>query len=130
MEDMNVDAYRFFISWSRILSNGKPNGGINQEGIDYQWSYWQMDYAELCCKELKDRVKNWITLNEPWTYNIKGYTSEMRGFTTEAMEFRLFQAHSSVSGTPVKIDEATLALGRARVRKVQKSEFQWGVRRR
>ncbi|KAL9296957.1 hypothetical protein ACSQ67_022853 [Phaseolus vulgaris] len=31
------------------------------------------NYAELCCKELGDRVKNWITLKKPWTYNIKGY---------------------------------------------------------
>jgi len=33
------------------------------------------DYAKLCCKELGDRMKNWITLNEPWTYNIKGYVA-------------------------------------------------------
>ncbi|XP_020207128.2 beta-glucosidase 12, partial [Cajanus cajan] len=31
------------------------------------------DYAELCFKEFGDRVKHWITLNEPWTYSKYGY---------------------------------------------------------
>ncbi|XLT41261.1 hypothetical protein HN873_072553 [Arachis hypogaea] len=35
MKDMNLDAYRFSISWSRILPKGKLSGGINQEGIKY-----------------------------------------------------------------------------------------------
>ncbi|WVZ00806.1 hypothetical protein V8G54_026875 [Vigna mungo] len=38
MRDMNMDAYRFSISWSRIIPDGKvgPNEeGVNQEGIDY-----------------------------------------------------------------------------------------------
>lgn len=33
------------------------------------------DYAELCFKEFGDRVKHWITLNEPWTYSYGGYVS-------------------------------------------------------
>ncbi|KAK8463850.1 hypothetical protein PHAVU_011G055800, partial [Phaseolus vulgaris] len=111
MKDMNLDAYRFSISWSRILPNGKLSGGINQEGIDYYNNlinellanglepfvtlfHWDLpqtledeyggflsprivkdfqDYAELCFKEFGDRVKNWITLNEPWTFSVKGY---------------------------------------------------------
>ncbi|KAI3986372.1 hypothetical protein MKX01_002217 [Papaver californicum] len=31
------------------------------------------DYAELCYQEFGDRVKHWITLNEPWTYSYGGY---------------------------------------------------------
>lgn len=31
------------------------------------------DYAELCYKEFGDRVKYWITLNEPWSYSVGGY---------------------------------------------------------
>jgi beta-glucosidase len=31
------------------------------------------DYAELCFKEFGDRVKHWITLNEPWSYSVNGY---------------------------------------------------------
>ncbi|KAJ7982476.1 Beta-glucosidase [Quillaja saponaria] len=35
MKNMNWDAYRFSISWSRILPKGKLDGGINREGIEY-----------------------------------------------------------------------------------------------
>ncbi|RZB74437.1 cyanogenic beta-glucosidase-like isoform X1 [Glycine soja] len=31
------------------------------------------DYAELCFKEFGDRVKHWITLNEPSTVSMNGY---------------------------------------------------------
>ncbi|KAK2989342.1 hypothetical protein RJ640_002492 [Escallonia rubra] len=31
------------------------------------------DFAELCFWEFGDRVKHWITLNEPWTYCMCGY---------------------------------------------------------
>ncbi|PNX97737.1 beta-glucosidase 24-like protein, partial [Trifolium pratense] len=113
MKDMNLDAYRFSISWSRILPNGKLSGGINQEGINYYNNlinelvanglqpfvtlfHWDLpqaledeyggflspliikdfqDYAELCFKTFGDRVKHWITLNEPWSYSQNGYTT-------------------------------------------------------
>jgi len=31
------------------------------------------DYADLCFKEFGDRVKHWITLNEPWVVAVLGY---------------------------------------------------------
>ena len=31
------------------------------------------DYAELCYKEFGDRVKHWMTVNEPLYYDIAGY---------------------------------------------------------
>ncbi|WVZ02096.1 hypothetical protein V8G54_022902 [Vigna mungo] len=111
MKNMNLDAYRISISWSRILPNGTLSGGINQKGIDYYNNlinellanglepfvtlfHWDLpqsledeyggflsphsvkdfqDYAELCFKEFGDRVKKWITLNEPYSYSNKGY---------------------------------------------------------
>ncbi|KAE9588311.1 hypothetical protein Lal_00002712 [Lupinus albus] len=111
MIDMNMDAYRFSISWSRILPKGKISGGVNKEGINYYNNlinevlakglqpfvtifHWDLpqaleeeyggflspnivndfeDYAELCFKEFGDRVKHWITLNEPWTFSQNGY---------------------------------------------------------
>ncbi|KAL5081237.1 hypothetical protein RYX36_009658 [Vicia faba] len=111
MKDMNMDAYRFSISWSRILPRGKLSRGVNMEGIHYynnlinelldkgiqpfvtlfHWDLPQIleeeyggflspnivndfrDYAELCFKEFGDRVKHWITLNEPWTVSKFGY---------------------------------------------------------
>ncbi|QCD88440.1 lactase-phlorizin hydrolase [Vigna unguiculata] len=113
MKDVNLDSYRFSISWSRILPKGKLSGGINQEGINYYNNlinelvandikpfvtlfHWDLpqaledeyggflsplivkdfrDYAELCFKEFGDRVKYWVTLNEPWSYSQNGYAS-------------------------------------------------------
>ncbi|CAI0415459.1 unnamed protein product [Linum tenue] len=31
------------------------------------------DYAEVCFREFGDRVKHWITFNEPWTFSSGGY---------------------------------------------------------
>ncbi|TQE07316.1 hypothetical protein C1H46_006969 [Malus baccata] len=33
-----------------------------------------VDFAELCFKEFGDKVKHWITLNEPQTYSVQGYS--------------------------------------------------------
>ncbi|KAK8595882.1 hypothetical protein V6N12_064390 [Hibiscus sabdariffa] len=35
MKEMGLDAYRFSMSWSRILPNGKLSGGVNKEGVRY-----------------------------------------------------------------------------------------------
>ncbi|KAK3142309.1 hypothetical protein QOZ80_4BG0344900 [Eleusine coracana subsp. coracana] len=115
MKDMGMDAYRFSISWTRILSNGSLSGGVNREGVKYynnlinelllkgvqpfvtlfHWDSPQAledkyggflspniindfkDYAEVCFKEFGDRVKHWITFNEPWTFCSNGYASGM-----------------------------------------------------
>ncbi|CAI9760874.1 unnamed protein product [Fraxinus pennsylvanica] len=33
------------------------------------------DFAEVCFWEFGDRVKHWITLNEPWSFSVSGYVS-------------------------------------------------------
>eukprot|EP00268_Persea_americana_P061809 TRINITY_DN7860_c0_g1_i2.p1 TRINITY_DN7860_c0_g1~~TRINITY_DN7860_c0_g1_i2.p1 ORF type:complete len:525 (-),score=57.20 TRINITY_DN7860_c0_g1_i2:101-1675(-) len=113
IKEMGMDAYRFSISWSRILPRGNLRGGVNQEGITYynnlinellsnglqpfitlfHWDSPQAleddyggflspnivddfhDYANICFKEFGDRVKHWITLNEPLTYSMNGYAT-------------------------------------------------------
>ncbi len=110
MKALNIKAYRFSISWPRILPDGKVTK-INEKGIDFYnhlidtllkneitpWVtlyHWDLplalqleydgwtgekisdlfaDYADLCFSRFGDRVKNWITINEPWVVAILGY---------------------------------------------------------
>ncbi|XP_034211590.1 beta-glucosidase 12-like isoform X2 [Prunus dulcis] len=87
MKDTGLDAYRFSISWPRLLPSIKPfvtlfhwdlpqaledeYGGFLSDQIVNHFR----DYAELCYKEFGDRVKYWTTLNEPYTYSSNGYAS-------------------------------------------------------
>ena len=108
MKEMGLQAYRFSISWSRVLPEG--TGRINEEGIAYynrlidlllehgiepyitmyHWDLpeelqikggwvnpeivaWFQEYAELLTERFSDRVKNWMTLNEPACFSGLGY---------------------------------------------------------
>ncbi|KAL4179171.1 hypothetical protein AMTRI_Chr13g85950 [Amborella trichopoda] len=109
MADMNMDAYRFSISWSRIFPEGV--GRVNQKGVDYYnrlidyllekgitpyANLYHYDlpqsledsyngllnrrvvddfeaYADFCFKTFGDRVKNWMTFNEPRVIAALGY---------------------------------------------------------
>jgi beta-glucosidase len=114
LKSLGVNAYRFSISWSRLIPQGECRGvaiactdadlsarvpdisggkddPINPAGIAYYNKlitlfHWDLpsglekryrgwtsrnvladfqNYVRLCFKEFGDRVKNWITLNEP-----------------------------------------------------------------
>jgi beta-glucosidase len=109
LKSQGFKAYRFSISWPRILPDGK--GKINEKGIQFYsdlidellsndiipWItlyHWDLPlalelendgwlnadianhfakYAEICFERFGGRVKNWITLNEPWVVAILGY---------------------------------------------------------
>lgn len=108
MKELGLKAYRFSISWPRILPAGR--GKINEAGIDfysqlvdalleagiepyltlYHWDLSQSlqddggwparmivdvftEYADVVSRALGDRVKNWITLNEPGVSAFVGY---------------------------------------------------------
>jgi beta-glucosidase len=112
LRDLGVQAYRFSISWPRVLPNG--TGRVNAAGLDfydrlvdalagagiqawptlYHWDLpqalqdqggWRdrrivaafVEYAEVVAKRLGDRVRGWITHNEPFIAAIFGhYTGE------------------------------------------------------
>ena len=100
MQDLGLHAYRFSVSWPRILPEGR--GRIEQRGLDfysrlvdgllsanivpyltlYHWDLPQalqdeggwvvrstaeafVEYADVLSRHLGDRVKNWMTHNEP-----------------------------------------------------------------
>lgn len=100
MKQMGVQAYRFSLSWPRILPEG--TGRVNPEGVAfynavidellkngitpyitmYHWDFpqalqdrggwlngesisWFAEYAAVVSREFSDRVKHFITFNEP-----------------------------------------------------------------
>jgi beta-glucosidase len=108
MKQIGLQAYRFSISWPRILPKGR--GQVNQKGLDfysklvdalleatikpfitlYHWDLpqalqdeggWEerstaeayVEYADIISNTLGDRVKNWITHNEPAVVAWCGY---------------------------------------------------------
>lgn len=108
MADIGLKAYRFSISWPRLLPRGR--GTVNPAGLAfyqrlvdallragiqpfvtlYHWDLPQAlqdlggwperdtveafcEYAELVSRTLGDRVKHWITLNEPYISAFVGH---------------------------------------------------------
>lgn len=108
MGELGLNAYRFSISWSRVLPEGR--GKPNQTGLDFydrlidellangirpfvtlfHWDLPQalededgfrrrgivddfVEYASLLAESFGDRVKDWITLNEPSVYTYIGH---------------------------------------------------------
>ncbi|XP_038899222.1 beta-glucosidase 18-like isoform X2 [Benincasa hispida] len=111
MYSMGMNAYRFSISWTRILPKGRF-GKVNRRGITFynkiidhlllkgiepfvtihhhdlpdeldkrygSWMSFQMQedfvyFAKICFKEFGDRVKHWLTINEPNLVTLMAYT--------------------------------------------------------
>ncbi|KAK4350058.1 hypothetical protein RND71_029371 [Anisodus tanguticus] len=77
MARLNIDAYRFSISWSRIFPSITPYANLNHydlpQALQDRYNGWLSrevvkdftDYAEFCFKIFGDRVKNWFSFNEP-----------------------------------------------------------------
>ncbi|KAF2293638.1 hypothetical protein GH714_003596 [Hevea brasiliensis] len=113
MKEMGFGAFRFSISWSRIIPSGRVHEGVNEQGIEFynnlideiinngmepyatifHWDTPQAledkyggflsseivddfhDFADLCFKNFGDRVKYWVTINEPWSLASFAYDS-------------------------------------------------------
>jgi beta-glucosidase len=110
MADLGLGAYRFSVSWPRVVST--PERRVNRQGLDfydrlvdgllergirpfatlYHWdlpwfeqqcggwesrdTVWRFaDYAEVVARRLGDRVRHWVTINEPLTVVAAGYVS-------------------------------------------------------
>ncbi|KAF8006476.1 hypothetical protein BT93_K0696 [Corymbia citriodora subsp. variegata] len=94
MAETGLDAYRFSISWSRLIPHGR--GPVNPKGIQPHVTLYHFDlpqeledeyggwvsrkivedftaYADVCFREFGDRVRYWVTVNEPNIFSIGGY---------------------------------------------------------
>jgi beta-glucosidase len=108
MRELGMRAYRFSISWPRVMPEGV--GAVNAAGLDFydrlvdallaagiepwvtlfHWDYpealhkrggwlkddspeWFSAYATTVVKKLSDRVRHWMTFNEPEIFIILGY---------------------------------------------------------
>ncbi len=88
MNDLGFDAYRFSISWSRILPANSKNP--NERGVSFYDKlidkllkhnitpyltifHWDLPLWVSALGGWANRVKNWITLNEPWCVSFLGY---------------------------------------------------------
>jgi beta-glucosidase len=121
MKDLGLDAFRFSISWPRVIPEGR--GAVNPAGLDFydrlvdellandiepfatlfHWDTpqsledaggWPVrptaeafaDYAEAVVARLGDRVRRWMTHNEPWVHAWIGHAwgEHAPGRTSEA----------------------------------------------
>ncbi|KAK4608270.1 hypothetical protein RGQ29_001897, partial [Quercus rubra] len=161
MKKMGLDAYRFSISWSRVLPKGKLSGGVNREGIKYynklinrllargiqpfvtllhldppqtlEDEYGGFlsphivndfrDYAELCFKEFGDRVKHWITLNEPLSYTNAGYVMGTSP-PGRCSSWQQLNCTGGDSGTELYLVSHNQLLAHASVVKIYKQKYQ------
>jgi beta-glucosidase len=121
MKAMGLSAYRFSVSWPRVLPKG--TGAVNPKGLAFydhlvddllaaniapyvtlfHWDYpydlfcrggwlnrdsadWFADYTAVMVDKLSDRVRHWITFNEPQCFIGLGH-SEGKHAPGEKLEF-------------------------------------------
>ena len=72
MKSMNIDNFRFSISWTRILPNGV--GTVNNEGIDFY-----NDVINFC---LEQKITPWVTI---YHWDLPQALEDKGGWTTRAI---------------------------------------------
>ena len=137
MSRLNVQAYRFSLSWSRIMPSGTNetislqglhfyNELVNEllihnitpfvtlfhwdtpQGLEDRYGGWLdertaevfAEYARVAFAHFGDRVKRWITVNEPWTVAVNGYSTGIHApglkdeYATYRVAHNLIRAHA------------------------------------
>jgi beta-glucosidase len=132
IKNLGVDAYRFSLSWTRILPNG--TGEINEAGLAYydklidgllennitpyitvfHWDYpyalycrghwlnaassdWFDNLVDVVTKRFGDRVKHWMTINEPQCFIGLGYFTGVHAPGLKLSKFDIIRmAHNTL----------------------------------
>jgi beta-galactosidase len=78
----------------------EKDGWLNPEMADFFAAY-----ARICFEAFGDRVKNWITLNEPWVVAMMGYGQGVfaPGRTSDAEPYRAAQELLRAHGRAVRV---------------------------
>jgi len=141
MKQLGLKAYRFSISWARIIPKG--NGNINEQGIKFYsdlidslleagiapWVtlyHWDLpltlqlekdgwlnkdlaldfkNYASVCFEHFGNRVKNWITFNEPWVTAILGYANGVMAPGRKSKSEPYIVAHNQLVAHAMAVEE-------------------------
>ncbi|XP_073707118.1 lactase-like protein isoform X1 [Garra rufa] len=141
MNELNLNHYRFSISWPRIMPTGIRSDHVNEKGVKYygalidellehnitpivtlyhwdlpqvlqeKYGGWQNisminyfnDFANLCFERYGDRVKHWITFNNPWSVAVEGYETgehapglKLKGTGAYRAAHHIIKAHAKV----------------------------------
>lgn len=160
MKSYGVNAYRFSLSWSRIIPLGGRDDPVNEQGIQYYSNlvdellangitpfvtlfHWDIPqaledryggmlnqdaytpdfirYARVCFERLGDRVKHWITYNEPGVYTLAGYAAGVHAPARSS--FRERNAEGDSSTEPFIVAHTEL-VSHGHVSKMYRKEFQ------
>jgi beta-glucosidase len=155
MADLGLTAYRFSVSWPRVIPGG--TGTPNRSGLDfysklvdsllekkirpfitlYHWDLPQAledrggwgnrdtatafgEYAALMGRTLGDRVKNWITLNEPLASTTAGHVFGIHapGKTDAKLAFQVSHHLNLAHGHAVKALRANVPTARVGITEV------------
>ncbi|KAI4591762.1 hypothetical protein KJ359_012627 [Pestalotiopsis sp. 9143b] len=159
MKAYGVTAYRFSLSWSRIIPLGGQDDPVNEQGVDFysklideliasgitpfltlfHWDTPQaledryggmLDqeryipdfnrYARVCFERFGDRVKHWITYNEPGVYTLAGYAAGVHA--PGRSSFRELNEEGDSSTEPFIVAHTEL-LSHAHAAKIYREEF-------
>ncbi|KAJ4868699.1 Beta-glucosidase 3 [Raphanus sativus] len=72
MVETGLDAFRFSISWSRLIPNGR--GPVNSKGLQFYRNFiHELVTHDVCFREFGNQVKFWTTINEANIFTIGGY---------------------------------------------------------
>ncbi|KFY16650.1 hypothetical protein V492_01178 [Pseudogymnoascus sp. VKM F-4246] len=159
LKSYGVTAYRFSLSWSRIIPLGGAEDPVNEAGIAYysalvdelisngitpfvtlfHWDTPQaleeryggllnqeaytpdfVRYARVCFERLGDRVKHWITYNEPGVYTLAGYAAGVHAPARSSFRDRNTEGDSSTE--PFTVGHTEL-VSHGHVAKIYREEF-------
>jgi beta-glucosidase len=66
-----VTLYHWDLPQALLLQGGREGGGWYRRGVVDDYAA----YADLVTRRYGDRIKNWMTINEPWTFCWSGHAS-------------------------------------------------------